>query len=99
MNGIGRPVTGISPMVIADVLEHLPQHHREHAGTDVGAQHVLRQVGDAPDPQQQQGEQADQTPQPSRPNCSPIAENGKSAHCTGMSFLALVIGPSSHPCR
>ena len=36
------------------------------------------------------------TAPPTRPNCSPIAENGKSAHCTGMSFDD-VIGPCSQP--
>ncbi len=36
------------------------------------------------------------TAQPTRPNCSPTAANGKSAQMTGMS-RPLVSGPCSHP--
>ena len=44
----------------ADVLDDLPHEHREHAGADVRAEAVPRQVGDAPDAQQGDAEQAEQ---------------------------------------
>ena len=80
-----------------DVLEHLPEQHREHAGAEVRAEHVARQVGDAPDAHEHDDEQRTAaTAQPTRPNCSPTAANGKSAQMTGMS-RPLVSGPCSQP--
>ena len=81
MNGSGRPVIGITPIVIADVLEQLPEQHGEHAGAQVGAEHVAGQVGDPPDPHSGRSTNRPRmTAQPTSPNCSPTAENGKSAH-------------------
>ena len=97
MNGIGRPVIGITPTVIAtfwntchsSIVNTPAQMYVPSRSRDRWAMRQMRSSTTTNRPMT--------TAQPTSPNCSPIAENGKSAHCTGMSFLAFVIGPCSQP--
>ena len=59
MNGNGKPVIGINPMLMAMFWNICHRHHGEDPGTQVCAEHVARQPGNPPDTQQHDREQPD----------------------------------------